>query len=208
MTANRITTLFLDIGGVLLTNGWGRDSRRRAAEKFKLDFADLDERHHLTFDTYESGKLVLDEYLNRVVFHETRSFSREDFKTFMLDQSRPYPEMIELITKLKARYGVKTVAVNNEGRELSIHRIRKFALNAFIDFFVSSCFVHIRKPDPDLYRMALDIAHASPAATLYIDDRALFVEVARGLGICGVHHSDFETTKASLETFGLSALRS
>ncbi len=204
MTTTKITTLFLDIGGVLLTNGWGRDSRKRAAEKFKLDFAELDEWHQLAFDTYEAGKLDLEEYLTRVVFHETRPFSREDFKAFMFDQSRPYPEMIELIKKIKSRYGIKTVAVNNEGRELSLYRMQRFALDTFIDFFVSSCFVHIRKPDADIYRMALDIVHAPAGRTLYIDDRLLFTEVARGLGIESIHHKAFEATKTALETYGLS----
>ena len=203
MTTTKISTLFLDIGGVLLTNGWGRVSRKSAAEKFKLDFAELDERHHLTFDTYESGKLGLDEYLDRVVFHEARPFSREDFKTFMFDQSQPFPDMIELIKKLKSRHGIKTIAVNNEGRELSTHRIRKFALDTFIDFFITSCSVHLRKPDADIYHMALDIAHAPAWRTLYIDDRLLFVEVARGLGIQSIHHNAFETTKTALESYGL-----
>ena len=203
MTTTKITTLFLDIGGVLLTNGWGRDSRRQAAEKFQLDFADLDERHHLTFDTYEQGKLSLDDYLDRVVFHASRPFSREDFKTFLFSRSQAYPEMIELVKKLKTRFGLKTVAVNNEGRELSMYRIQKFGLDTFIDFFVSSCFVHFRKPDGDIYRMALDIAHAAPERTLYIDDRSLFVEVARGLGIAGIHHQSLETTARQLASFGL-----
>ncbi len=204
MTTTKITTLFLDIGGVLLTNGWGRASRKSAAESFKLDFAEMDERHHLTFDTYESGKLGLDEYLDRVVFHEARPFSREAFKTFMYDQSQPYPEMIALIKNIKAQHGLKIVAVNNEGRELTTHRIRKFALDTFIDFFVSSCFTHLRKPDADIYRMALDIAHAPVGRTLSIDDRLLFVEVARGLGIESIHHKAFETTRTALETYGLS----
>ncbi len=204
MTTTKITALFLDIGGVLLTNGWGRDSRKLAAEKFELDFAEMDERHHLTFDTYEEGKLSLDEYLDRVVFREKRPFSPGEFKAFMCDQSRPFPEMIDLIKDLKARYGLRTVAVNNEGRELSIYRIQKFALDSFIDFFVSSCFVHFRKPDPDIYRMALDISRVPPARTLYIDDRALFIEVARGLGIQGIHHQSHDSTRQSLEAFGLS----
>jgi len=203
MTTTKITTLFLDIGGVLLTNGWGRDSRRQAAEKFQLDFTDMDERHHLTFDTYEQGKLNLDDYLDRVVFHEQRPFSREDFKAFLFSRSQAYPEMIELVKKLKSRFGLKTVAVNNEGRELSLYRIQQFSLDTFIDFFVSSCFVHFRKPDADIYRMALDVAHAAPERTLYIDDRSLFVEVARGLGIPGVHHQSIETTQQKLASFGL-----
>ena len=203
MSTTTISTLFLDIGGVLLTNGWDRSARKSAAEKFNLDLAEMDERHHLTFDTYEEGKLSLDEYLSRVVFYEDRSFSQDDFRNFMFDQSRPYPEMLELVRSIKARYGLKIAAVNNEGRELSIHRIRKFNLTSFIDCFVSSCFVHYRKPDTDIYRVALDITQASPQQVVYIDDRAMFVEVARGLGMHGIHHNDLETTKAALGSFGL-----
>ena len=88
MNSQKITTLFLDIGGVLLTNGWGRGARRAAVTHFGLTMDEVDERHHLTFDTYESGKLTLDEYLNRIVFYEPRKFSKEEFTAFMFEQSR------------------------------------------------------------------------------------------------------------------------
>jgi putative hydrolase of the HAD superfamily len=205
MSSSAITTLFLDIGGVLLTNGWDREARRSAAEKFGLDLSETDERHHLTFDIYEAGKMSLDEYLARVVFYEERSFTEDEFRGFMFAQSRPYPEMIELIRRVKARYGLKVAAVNNEGRELSLHRIKTFNLGSFIDCFVSSCFVHFRKPDAEIYRTALDIVHAAPQETLYIDDRAMFVDVARGFGINGIHHRDVQKTKKEMESFGLYA---
>jgi putative hydrolase of the HAD superfamily len=54
-TAVPITTLFLDVGGVLLTNGWGHQSRALAAREFDLNVDELEDRHHLTFDTYEVG---------------------------------------------------------------------------------------------------------------------------------------------------------
>lgn len=202
-----ITTLFLDIGGVLLTNGWDRKARVRAADKFGLDYEEMDERHHLTFDTYEEGKLSLDEYLNRVVFYEQRSFSREEFKQFMYAQTQPFPEMIELMKGLKKQYNLRIAVVSNEGRELTTHRVQQYQLNEFVDFFVSSCFVHYRKPDADIYRMALDIAQASPEQVIYVDDRALFVEVARGLGIRGVIHQEYQTTLKAMEAFGLSLTR-
>ena len=199
-----ITTLFLDIGGVLLTNGWDRGMRILASEKFGLDYAEMDERHHLTFDTYEEGKLSLDEYLHRVVFYQERSFSVEEFKTFMYAQSQPFPEMIELIRKLKTQHSLQVAAVSNEGRELTTYRVQQFKLGTFIDFFISSCFVHYRKPDADLYHIALDIAQVSPEQVVYIDDRAMFVEVAQGLGIQGIIHRSYETTQKALESFGLS----
>lgn len=97
----QITTLFLDIGGVLLTNGWDHNARMRAAKEFGIDFNEMDERHHLTFDTYEEGKLSLDAYLNRVVFYKDRTFSRQDFKNFVYAQSAPFFDMIELMSCLK-----------------------------------------------------------------------------------------------------------
>src|SRR5690242_6109920 len=177
MTAS-ISTLFLDIGGVLLTNGWDRKSRRLAAESFALDFEEMNERHHLTFDTYEEGKLSLDEYLERVVFHEPRHFTRNEFREFMLEQSRPFPEMIDLVCRLKSVHRLKVAVVSNEGRELTEYRISTFGLGRFIDFFIASGFVHFRKPDADMYRIALDIAQVAPERVLYIEDRSMFVEVA------------------------------
>jgi putative hydrolase of the HAD superfamily len=199
-----ITTLFLDIGGVLLTNGWDHIIRTRAAEKFGLDYEDMNERHHLTFDTYEEGKLSLDEYLKRVVFYEERSFSREEFKAYMYTQSQPFSEMIELMRGLKDKYGLEIAAVSNEGRELTVYRVGQFKLGAFIDFFISSCFVHYRKPDEDMYRIALDIAQVRPEQVVYIDDRAMFVEVAQSLGIRGIIHKGYEATRKALDAMGLS----
>jgi putative hydrolase of the HAD superfamily len=203
MECKRVTTLFLDIGNVILTNGWDRIMRMNAAEHFSLDCDEMNERHHLTFDTYEEGKLSLDEYLDRVVFYETRSFTREDFKDFMYTQSRPFPEMINLICRLKARYHLKVAVVSNEGRELTEYRIAKFRLADFIDFFISSCFVHYRKPDADIYRIALDIAQVAPDCVAYVEDRPMFVDVAQGLGIRGIVHKTFESTRAALAAMGL-----
>jgi putative hydrolase of the HAD superfamily len=199
-----ISTLFLDIGGILLTNGWDHTMRQKAAESFDLDYREMNERHHLTFSTYEQGKINLDEYLSRVVFHQERSFSRQDFKDFMYAQSKSRPEVIGLVRALKTRYPLRIAAISNEGRELTIYRIRKFALGDFMDFFVCSCFVHYRKPDEDIYRLALDIAQVEPENSLYIEDRPMFVEVARSLGINGIVHTDLENTRAALESFGFS----
>jgi len=199
-----ITTLFIDLGGVLLTNGWDRRSRDLAAQHFNLDRKEMDERHHLTFDTYEAGKLTLDQYLNRVVFYEKRSFSEQEFREFMFGQSKAFPDMIDLVRTLKAQHKLKIAVVNNEGRELNERRIQNFKLNSFVDFFISSCIVHVRKPDEDIYRIALDIAHVPPEQVAYIDDRLMFVQVAETLGIRGIHHTDYASTLTKLATLGLN----
>jgi putative hydrolase of the HAD superfamily len=198
-----VTTLFLDIGGVMLSNGWGHESRRLAAEVFKLDFNDMEDRHHLTFVTYEEGKLTMSEYLNRIVFYQKRNFTPEQFRDFMFAQSTPYQEMIEYIRQLKEHYKLKIAVVNNEARELNEHRIKKFRLNQFVDFFISSCFVHFRKPDADIFRIALDIAQVPAEQVVYIEDMQMFVDVARDLGIRSIQHKNFKATSTILASMGL-----
>jgi putative hydrolase of the HAD superfamily len=198
-----ITALFLDIGGVLLTNGWDHHARELAAKTFDLDLAEMEDRHHLTFDTYEEGKLTLEEYLGRVVFYQERPFTRDRFRRFMFAQSKPYPEMIELIARLKIRYGLKIAVVSNEARELNAHRIRKFKLAGFVDSFVSSCFVHVRKPDAEIFRLALDIVQTPARQVVYIEDTPMFVQIAEGLGIRSILHTDYKSTCAKLASLGL-----
>jgi putative hydrolase of the HAD superfamily len=199
-----ITTLFVDIGGVILSNGWDHASRDLAAKTFQLDKKEMESRHSLIFSTYELGKISLDEYLSRVIFYEPRSFTRTQFQTFMFDQSIAYPEMIDFVRQLKSRHHLKVVVVSNEGRELNAYRIKKFQLNTFVDIFVSSSYVHLSKPDTAIYRLALDISEATSEEVAYIDDRLLFVEVAESLGISGIHHLDVETTRAKLDSYGLN----
>ena len=198
-----ITCLFLDIGGVLLTDGWDHHARKRAATNFKLEWAEIEARHQLTFDTYEEGKLTLEEYLGRVVFYRKRPFTRAQFLRFMFAQSKPYPEMIELFAQLKARHGLEIVVVSNEARELNVHRIRKFKLDGLVDSFISSCFVHIRKPDADIFRLALDISQAPARQVVYIEDTPMFVQIAESLGIRSILHTDYASTRAKLASFGL-----
>jgi putative hydrolase of the HAD superfamily len=202
ITKFSINTVFTDIGGVLLTNGWDRGSRRKAIDLFKLDPEETEERHHLTFDTYEVGKITQDEYLDRVVFYRRRSFSRKQFRQFMYEQSKPFPEMLLLLQRLKKKYGFKVAVVSNEGRELAEYRIRQFRLNELADFFIVSSFVHFRKPDADIFRIALDTAQVKPQQVVYIEDRAMFVQVAQGLGIRGLRHIDHKSTAKKLEKFG------
>jgi putative hydrolase of the HAD superfamily len=202
--STEIRTLFLDIGGVLLTDGWDHHARRRAAKNFKLDWAEVEARHHLTFDTYEEGKLTLEEYLGRVIFYQKRPFTRAQFQRFMFAQSKPYPQMIGLIAQLKARYGLDIVVVSNEARELNEHRIRKFKLEGLVDSFISSCFVHIRKPDIDMFRLALDISQAPARQVVYIENTLMFVQIAEGLGIRSILHTGYEPTRDKLALLGLA----
>ena len=71
-----IKTIFLDIGSVLLTNGWDRKSRKLALEKFNLSSEDFEPRHEDIFALYEEGNVTLDYYLDKTVFYKERPFFR------------------------------------------------------------------------------------------------------------------------------------
>ncbi|WP_263385061.1 HAD-IA family hydrolase [Granulicella arctica] len=198
-----ITTLFVDVGEVLLTNGWDHLARKRAARHFHLDWASMEERHRLVFETHEEGKLTFEEYLHWVVFFEKRSFTRAQFQAFWFEQSKPYPKMIDLIGKLKTEYKLKIVVVSNESRAVNAFRIEKFKLDLLVDTFVSSCFVGMRKPDSNIFKLALDLAQAKASETLFIDNTLMFTQVAQKLGIRSILHTTYNSTCTALSTYGL-----
>lgn len=204
MAETRITTLFLDIGGVLLTNGWDTALRKKTAEHFGVEYAELDHRHRVTYDTYEEGKMSLETYLRQIIFFEPRSFAPADVTRYILEQASPYEEMIGLVKKLRAVYGLRIAVVSNEGREVAEDRIRRFHLKDFVDFFVVSAFVHFRKPDLDIYRLALDVAQVAPENVAYIEDRPLLCEVAASLGIHSVLNRSALETREKLSALGLT----
>ncbi|CAN5433475.1 HAD family phosphatase [soil metagenome] len=203
---NHISNLFLDIGGVLLTDGWDRNSRQEAAKMFHVDHDEMEDRHHLNFETYELGKMTLDTYLDRVVFYQKRDFSPDEFKPFMYQQSQPFPKMIELIIHLKKEHGLKIAVISNEGRELNEYRIKKFKLHEFIDFFISSSIVNLRKPDAEIFSLALDIAQVKTAESIYIDNQPMFVKIAEGFGMNGICHTDYDSTAEKLHRWGIDIL--
>jgi putative hydrolase of the HAD superfamily len=163
----------------------------------------MEDRHRLVFETHEEGKITFEEYLGRVVFYKKRPFTRSQFRRFMFTQSKPYSEMLDLAAQLKVRYELKIAVVSNESREVNAYRIRKFKLNGFVDSFISSCFVHIRKPDADIFRLALDIAQTPARHVLYVENTPMFVQIAEGLGIRSILHTDYKSTCAKLASFGL-----
>jgi putative hydrolase of the HAD superfamily len=202
-TGSPISVLFTDVGGVLATNGWDHLARQRVAEHFGIDYKAMNERHAPIFDIYEEGKLTLDEYMARVVFNERRSFSPADFRRMMFAQSVADPQMMGLARALKARHGLRVVVVSNEGRELSLHRFDLFGMREFVDFFVVSCFVGMRKPDPAMYRMAIDMSQVPPEQIAYLDDRPMLAEAAAALGIRAIRHTDIQSTRSALAALGL-----
>lgn len=191
--------LFSDIGGVLLTNGWGHESRMEASRVFNFDYNQMNYRHDFIFNVYEIGKISLDQYLDTTVFYEPRNFSRKEFIDFMFSQSRQLPDMLPYLLEWKKEHPeVKVISINNEPRDLNQYRIQKFGLHRFFDAFISSCEVGMRKPDPGIFQLAIGIAQANPAECLYFDDRKMLVKSAKDVGLDAHLHESFEDTISTI----------
>lgn len=199
-----ITTLFWDNGGVILTNGWDRRSRKAAAEKFQLDTNEFEDRHELMLDSFEKGEITLDEYLRRTVFYNERSFTMEEVKQFMFAQSQPFPESLDFLGKLARRRRYLIAALNNESLELNEYRVRKFRLRDYFEAFFSSCYLRMRKPLAGIYEQSLKITQRDPAECILIDDRGLNLECARELGMNTIQFQDVAQLRDDLKRCGVA----
>jgi putative hydrolase of the HAD superfamily len=198
-----ITTLFWDIGGVILTNGWDRESRREAAQAFQLDWEDFQDRHDLSFPAFDAGQISLDQYLDRTLFYRPHTFTREEFTAFMFAQSKEYPET-RAILSAAARTGKYLIAaINNEPLELNQYRIEEFHLRKDFTAFFSSCYLHSRKPEETIFRIALEVTQRAAEECVFIDDRPLNLENPRRLGMKVVHHQNASQLLADLKTLGI-----
>ena len=204
MYTSSIKVIFFDVGGVLLSNGWGHESRQLATKQFDFDFNEFETLHNFIFNVYEIGKISLDEYLDITVFNQPRAFTREDFKLFIYSSSVELPDTLQWLIQWKQQHPqVKLVSINNEGKELNNYRITKFQLHKCYDAFISSCEVGMRKPDPGIFKLAMGIMQVQPEHCMYFDDRVILVEAAQRLGIQGHHHRGYESTRKIIESAGL-----
>jgi putative hydrolase of the HAD superfamily len=198
-----IDSIFWDIGGVVLSNGWDRNSRKAAAQAFHLDWEDFSDRHELTFPAFDCGQIPMEEYLNRTLFYRPRSFSREEFTAFMFAQSKPLPgsrEVLDAVTNTK-KYFIG--AINNEPLELNEYRIQAFQLRRNFLVFFSSCYVHSRKPEPTIFKVALEVTQRSAERCIFIDDRPLNLESPKKLGFNTIHFQNPDQLKSDLGKLGV-----
>ena len=203
MPLAEITTLFWDIGGVILTNGWDRGSRKEAANTFHLDWEEFQDRHDLSFPAFDSGQITLNEYLDRTLFYRPRGFTREEFTAFMFAQSNEFPETRAILDKLTSSRKYFVGAINNEPLELNQYRIEAFDLRRNFLVFFSSCYVRSRKPEELIFRVALEVTQRKPEQCLFIDDRPLNLEAPRRLGMNTIQHQNAKQLRSELGNYGL-----
>ncbi len=201
--STQFQVLFSDIGGVLGNNGWDTALRRRVCERFGVSHESIDPRHKLLFDSFERGHIGFDDYLKTVFFAEPREFTLGEVRQFAYEASVPWEENIAFLHEVKKMNGLKLALISNEGQGITENRIVKFGLRELADFMVISHFTGMRKPDPAIWRLALNLAAADVERSIYIDDRPVFAEISAEMGFASIHHTSLESTRDRLAALGL-----
>ena len=197
-----IRALFWDVGGVLLTNAWDRTERAKALKEFGLDQEEFHDRHEMLVSSFERGKITLGEYLDRTVFYRDRPFTKDAFREFMFSLSQPLPGMLDYALALADSQKYFMGTINNESRELNLYRIEQFGMRKIFRIFVSSCFVGLRKPERDIYRLALETTQFPAEDCCFIDDRPLNLECAAKLGMHTIEMQSLDQLRADLKKIG------
>jgi putative hydrolase of the HAD superfamily len=199
----KVNVIFSDVGGVLLTNGWDRSSRRKLVEQFHLDWEDFEDRHELVSAALETNQLDLNRYLDRTIYYRPRPFSKQEIRDFIFAQSAPIPDSLAIFARLAQSRKYFLATLNNESKELNIFRIEKFGLRNYFTVFFSSCFLGVKKPDEAIYRIALEITQRAAEECLFIDDRGLNLEVAQRLGMRTIQFQSSVQLEKDLRTAGV-----
>lgn len=200
---SKITAIFSDVGGVLASNGWDRHSRRKLVEAFRLDWDEFEDRHELVVTAFETGHLGLEQYLDRTIFYRARDFTRDQVKDFMYGVSQPKDDSLALVARLAASGKIFLATLNNESRELNLHRIARFGLKKYFSVFFSSCFLGVKKPDEEIYVKALAMSQRAPAECIFIDDRALNLDAPKRLGVKTVQFQSAGQLEKDLHALGV-----
>jgi putative hydrolase of the HAD superfamily len=192
---SNVTTLFFDIGGVVLTNGWDEKNRREGSEYFKLNFDEIEKRHKEIFFDLEKGNISLNDYIEKVIFNEKRNFRHEDFLNFIKSRTKPYESSIQILQKLSGDHKYLLATINNESYELNLFRLNHFKLYKYFSAFFSSGFLNTRKPEPLIYKIALNVLHKKSTECLFIDDRIENIEEAKKQGFRTIHLTEVRKLK-------------
>jgi putative hydrolase of the HAD superfamily len=191
--------VLFDLGGVLLTDSWDYPERWRAADHFHLDREQLDAGHHAFYIPWDIGKTSMVEYLNEVVFNEPRSFSQDEFIAFMMNESQLLPHgAMDILKEIAASGRYMVGSLNNEPRETNEYRLKTFGLRDYLEVAFSSCYLGVRKPEPAIFRMVLDVLGHPPQRVLFIDDRQPNIDAAAALGMHSIHFTGDDALRREL----------
>jgi putative hydrolase of the HAD superfamily len=204
--AQATQTIFWDIGGVILTNGWDVDQRARVLTRLGVDLAEYEARHDAANFYWERGLSTAREFFDRTVFFKPRDFTFEQLWQGVCGESGVLnPECYDILDRLGARGRYRLATLNNESRELNAYRLDAFDLRRRFAYFICSGYVHEMKPLPGIYRAAIDISGLTAGQALFIDDKQENCDAATAFNMKAIRFESPAQLRAELLKMGVEA---
>ncbi len=191
--------ILFDVGGVLLTNGWDHLQRANVLEHFALDATAFESRHPDANERWEKDQINAQQYLDETVFYQPRSFTHQDFLNAIFAQSIPLEDSaISVLHELSTSQKYLIGSLNNEAREPNDYRFERYGLRKYFEVALSSCYVGLRKPNPEIYKRAIDILARPAERILFIDDRQGNVDAAVNAGLMAIRFTGEQNLRRQL----------
>ena len=201
-----IRTLFWDIGGVILTNGWDRNQRSEVLERLDVNLAAYEKVHERANYYWERGLLSAYDFFKQTVLlpNPQLELTFDSLWKQVCAQSRVlHPECLDILADLKRQGKLRLATLNNESRELNEHRLDAFKLRSLFDYFICSGYIHEMKPMPGIYRSAIDISGFDAHTALFIDDKRENCEAAREEGMQAIEFKDPDQLCKALASYDI-----
>ena len=181
-----IRTIFWDIGGVVLTNGWDKGQRSRVLSRLGVNLEAYEEVHERANYYWERGLMTAKEFFAQTVLQANPHLDLT-FETLWpqvcAESKVLHAECLDMLSELKEQGSYRLATLNNESRELNEYRLDAFKLRSLFDYFICSGYVHEMKPLPGIFRSAIDVSGFAARTALFIDDKSENCAAAEALGM-------------------------
>jgi FMN phosphatase YigB (HAD superfamily) len=205
-SSSYIKTIFWDVGGVLLTNGWDKQQRTDVLGRLGVDLADYESRHEEANYFWERGLSTAEHFFNLTVLNQNPNLTFAELWPQVCAESRIlHPGNLDILGELAASGRYTLATLNNESRELNEYRLDAFRLRSLFDYFICSGYVHEMKPHPGIYRAAVEISGHVAETALFIDDKAENCDAAADLGMQTICFESPRQLRDELAQLGLKA---
>jgi putative hydrolase of the HAD superfamily len=194
----RVRAVFVDFGGVIMRTE-DKGPRTRLAESLGMTFRDL-EKIFFESDSSRrasSGEIPEEAHWQAVV--QALGVSRTDTDKIIAEffsGDRADTALLDFLRSLRPELKVGLISNAWSGLRAFITG-QKF--EDVFDEMIISAEVGLMKPDPRIYRLALEKLGAQPQESVFLDDVLVNVEAARSVGMYAIEFTRLDKTLEELK---------
>jgi putative hydrolase of the HAD superfamily len=179
----RYTTLFCDIGGVLITNPWTLIAKQLSNE-YRINRQIVHDRLLVLTDAFDKNQLTLRAFHRHLSNSFAKPIPYRHFEQLVVSSSlRKVPAVWNSVRDLKNSAEISVFAISNISKPVWNSLQRKYGIASLFDNAILSYRVGVTKPDQRIFRFALGETKSRPQECVLLDDSAGNISVAKAMGL-------------------------